>query len=309
LPVPIHNLYNGLKSYKDLPIRYAETSTLFRNESSGEMHGLIRVRQFTISEGHIVCTPEQLEEEFKLVLDLIKYMLKCIGMENDVTYRFSKWDPNDKVKYIQEPETWKKAEDTMKKILDHLEIDYTEAVGEAAFYGPKLDIQIKNVYGKEDTAITVQVDMFLAKNFNMTYIDENSEKKHPYIIHKISIGCYERMMALLIEKYAGALPFWMAPEQVRVLSITDEVLPYAQEILAKLQSAGLRASLDSRNESISKKIKIGTQEKIPYLLIIGAKEKDSNTAAVSKFSKGDIGSKNVDELLKEFTSLVANKTI
>ncbi len=300
---------NGLKSYKDLPIRYAETSTLFRNESSGEMHGLIRVRQFTISEGHLICTPSQLEEEFGGVLDLINYVLKCIGLESEVTYRFSKWDPNNTEKYINEPEVWTAAEDTMRKILDHLKIKYTEAIGEAAFYGPKLDIQIKNVHGKEDTIITVQVDMFLAKKFNMTYIDENSEKKHPYIIHRTSIGCYERTLALLIEKYAGAFPFWIASEQVRVLTLSQEVVKYAQSVVEKLKAAGIRVSLDIRNESISKKIKTASSEKIPYTLIIGAKEKSEKTVSVRAFGKGDIGAQKVTEFVKFAKHLNDNKII
>ncbi|MDE5990466.1 MAG: threonine--tRNA ligase, partial [Clostridia bacterium] len=246
---------NGLKSYRDLPLRYGETSTLFRNEASGEMHGLIRVRQFTLSEGHIVCTPEQLENEFKGVVDLIKYMLKCTGLENDVTYRFSKWDPADTEKYINEPEVWEKAEDTMRKILDNIGLDYTEAKGEAAFYGPKLDIQIKNVHGKEDTIITVQVDMFLAENFDMSYIDENGEKKRPYIIHRSSIGCYERTMALMIEKFAGAFPVWASPVQVKVISLTDRTVEECNKIQEKLRAMGIRAEVDARSETVGYKIR------------------------------------------------------
>lgn len=273
---------NGLKSYRDLPIRYGETSTLFRNEASGEMHGLIRVRQFTLSEGHIVCTPEQLENEFRGVVDLIKYMLKCTGLENDVTYRFSKWDPADTEKYINEPEIWEMAEDTMRKILDNIGLDYVEAKGEAAFYGPKLDIQIKNVYGKEDTIITVQVDMFLAENFDMSYIDENGEKKRPYIIHRSSIGCYERTMALMIEKFAGAFPVWASPVQVKVISLTDRTVDECNKINEKLRAMGIRAEVDSRSETVGYKIRSAQLEKVPYMLIIGDKEVENGVVAVRR---------------------------
>ena len=296
---------NGLKSYRDLPIRYGETSTLFRNEASGEMHGLIRVRQFTISEGHIVCTPEQLEEEFKGCVDLIKYMLTCCGLQNDVTYRFSKWDPSDTKKYINEPETWNKAEDTMRKILDHLGIQYTEAVGEAAFYGPKLDIQIKNVHGKEDTIITVQVDMFLAENFDMSYVDENGEKRRPYIIHRTSIGCYERTIALLIEKFAGAFPLWIAPTQVKVISLTDRNVESAKQISDKLYSYGIRTELDSRSETVGYKIRSAQLEKVPYMIVIGDKEAESGVVSVRRRGEGVIGEMSLDDfiarLLKEIT--------
>ncbi len=273
---------NGLKSYRDLPIRYGETSTLFRNEASGEMHGLIRVRQFTLSEGHIVCAPEQLENEFRGVVDLIKYMLKCTGLENDVTYRFSKWDPADTEKYINEPEIWEMAEDTMRKILDNIGLDYVEAKGEAAFYGPKLDIQIKNVYGKEDTIITVQVDMFLAENFDMSYIDENGEKKRPYIIHRSSIGCYERTMALMIEKFAGAFPVWASPVQVKVISLTDRTVDECNKINEKLRAMGIRAEVDSRSETVGYKIRSAQLEKVPYMLIIGDKEVENGVVAVRR---------------------------
>ena len=286
---------NGLKSYHDLPIRYGETSTLFRNESSGEMHGLIRVRQFTISEGHIVCTPEQLEEEFKGAVDLIKFMLKAVGLQDDVTYRFSKWDPNDKKKYIYEPDVWAKAEATMKKILDHLGIEYTEAVGEAAFYGPKLDIQIKNVHGKEDTIITVQVDMFLAENFDMTYVDENGEKRRPYIIHRTSIGCFERTIALLIEKYAGAFPMWIAPTQVKILSVTERNEEYAKSISDALSRRGIRCEVDSRNETIGYKIRSAQLEKVPYMLVVGDKEAQEGKVSVRRRGEGVIGEMTVDE--------------
>lgn len=297
---------NGLKSYRDLPIRYGETSTLFRNEASGEMHGLIRVRQFTISEGHIVCTPEQLEEEFKGCVDLIKYMLTCCGLQDDVTYRFSKWDPSDTKKYINEPEVWAKAEDTMRKILDHLGIKYTEAVGEAAFYGPKLDIQIKNVHGKEDTIITVQVDMFLAENFDMTYVDENGEKRRPYIIHRTSIGCYERTIALLIEKYAGAFPVWIAPVQVKVISLTDRNEENAKDIARQLSKYGIRTEVDARSETVGYKIRSAQLEKVPYMIVIGDKEAQTGVVSVRRRGEGVIGEMPlrdfIDRVLDEIES-------
>lgn len=300
---------NGLKSYRDLPIRYGETSTLFRNEASGEMHGLIRVRQFTISEGHIVCTPQQLEEEFKGCVDLIKYMLTCCGLQNDVTYRFSKWDPNDTKKYINEPETWNKAEDTMRKILDHLGIQYTEAVGEAAFYGPKLDIQIKNVHGKEDTIITVQVDMFLAENFDMSYVDENGEKRRPYIIHRTSIGCYERTIALLIEKYAGAFPLWIAPTQVKVISLTDRNVDSAKAISDKLYSYGIRTELDTRSETVGYKIRSAQLEKVPYMIVIGDKEAESGVVSVRRRGEGVIGEMSLDDFIARLQKEIAEKRL
>ena len=300
---------NGLKSYRDLPLRYNETSTLFRNEASGEMHGLIRVRQFTLSEGHLIVTPEQLEEEFKNVVDLARYMLKCFGLDKDVSYRFSRWDPNDKHKYIYEPEVWDKAEDTMRRMLDHLGINYVEAKGEAAFYGPKLDIQIKNVHGKEDTLITVQVDMFLAENFDMTYIDENGEKKRPYIIHRSSIGCYERTLALLIEKYAGAFPVWLAPTQVRVASLTDRNADKAREIANALQLAGLRAEADTRNETLGYKIRSWQMEKVPYMLIIGDKEIEEGVVAVRRRGEGDKGKMPLADFISAVKADVESKRL
>ena len=300
---------NGLKSYRDLPIRYGETSTLFRNESSGEMHGLIRVRQFTISEGHIVCTPEQLESEFRGVLDLIKYVMSCVGLYGDLSFRFSRWNPNNKEKYIYEPEVWAKAEATLKQILDHIGLDYVEAVDEAAFYGPKLDIQISNVYGKEDTLITIQIDMFLAKNFNMTYVDENGERQHPYIIHRTSIGCYERTIALLLEKYAGALPFWLAPTQVKVLSITDRAAERANEIRDLLEENGIRTEVDNRNEKIGYKIREAQLEKVPYMLILGDKEVENGVVSVRHRKNGDLGQMDINELLKIMLADVKNKNL
>lgn len=300
---------NGLKSYRDLPIRYGETSTLFRNEASGEMHGLIRVRQFTLSEGHIICTPEQLEDEFKGAVDLINYMLKCTGLENDVTYRFSKWDPENTEKYINEPEIWDTAEDTMRKILDHIGINYTEEKGEAAFYGPKLDIQIKNVHGKEDTIITVQVDMFLAENFDMSYIDENGEKRRPYIIHRSSIGCYERTMALLIEKYAGALPVWVSPVQVKILSLTDRTIEECNKIKEKLRVMGIRAEVDARSETVGYKIRAAQLEKVPYMLIIGDKEVENGVVAVRRRGGVVMGEMKLAEFAEKVLDDVATKRL
>lgn len=286
---------NGLKSYRDLPLRYGETSTLFRNEASGEMHGLIRVRQFTISEGHLICMPSQLEQEFRGCLDLAIYMLKCLGLDKDVSYRFSRWDPADKEKYIDNPKEWEYAEGEMKRILDHIGLDYKEGIGEAAFYGPKLDIQIKNVHGKEDTMITLQIDMFLAERFDMSYIDENGEKARPYIIHRTSLGCYERTMALLIEKYAGALPVWLSPTQVRVLSLTDRTAADAEQIARRLNKNGIRAESDTRSEKLGYKIREAQLEKTPYVLIIGDKEKESGVVSVRSRKDGDIGVMSLDE--------------
>ncbi len=271
---------NKPRSYKDLPLRYDETSTLFRNESSGEMHGLIRVRQFTISEGHLMCTPEQLEDEFKNCLELAIYMLKTLGLYEDATYRFSQWDPENREKYIGTVEQWDEAQSTMKKILDHLEIPYEVGVGEAAFYGPKLDIQIKNVWGKEDTLITIQIDQMLAEKFGMEYTDKDGNKRNPYIIHRTSIGCYERTLAYLIEKYAGAFPLWLAPVQVKVMNITDRTEEYAKEIVDTLSDEGFRVELDNRNEKIGYKIREAHSYKIPYLIIVGDQEQDEKTITI-----------------------------
>lgn len=271
---------NKARSYKDLPLRYNETSTLFRNEASGEMHGLIRLRQFTISEGHLMCMPSQLEEEFKNCLELAIFMLKTLGLYEDASYRFSQWDENNREKYIGTKEQWDEAQSTMKKILDHLNIPYEIGIGEAAFYGPKLDIQIKNVFGKEDTLITIQIDQMLASKFQMEYTDSDGIKKNPYIIHRTSIGCYERTLAYLIEKYAGAFPVWLAPEQVRILPITDRANEYGSKILAQLQSVGLRASLDDRNEKVGYKIREAATMKIPYQIIIGDEEVANQTISI-----------------------------
>ncbi|MEG2541326.1 MAG: threonine--tRNA ligase, partial [Clostridia bacterium] len=263
---------NGLKSYRDLPIRYAETATLFRKEASGEMHGLTRIRQFTLSDGHIVCTNEQLEGEFTGAVDLIKYIVDVLGFTNDVTYRFSRWDPKNADKYVGTAADWEKAESTMKRILDDLKLDYTEEWGEAAFYGPKLDVQGKNVHGKEDTLFTVQIDFALATRFDMIYIDENGDKARPLIVHRSSIGCYERTLAMMIEKYNGAFPMWLAPEQVRVVSITDRTISTAKEIHDKLLSVGIRSEIDDRSEKLGKKIREAQLDKVPYIIVIGDKE-------------------------------------
>lgn len=289
---------NKPRSYKDLPLRYNETSTLFRNEASGEMHGLIRVRQFTISEGHEICRPDQLEEEFKNCLELAIYMLKTLGLYEDISYRFSKWDENDRDKYVGTKEQWDHSQQLMEKILNHLNIDYKVGIGEAAFYGPKLDIQIKNVFGKEDTLITIQIDQMLAQNFGMVYTDQNNEKKTPYIIHRTSIGCYERTLALLIEKYAGAFPLWLAPEQVRILPISDKFIDYAEKVKSELERNGLRVTVDTRNEKIGYKIRQAKQEKLPLMLIVGEKEQESGTISVRHRNKDDIGAMEIPQFLE-----------
>lgn len=268
---------NRPRSYKDLPMRLGETSTLFRNEASGECHGLIRVRQFTISEGHLMVRPDQLEDEFKMCLDLATKILKILGLYDDVTFRFSKWDENNKEKYIGTKEQWENVQGVMRKILTDLKVDFYEADGEAAFYGPKLDIQIKNVFGKEDTIITIQIDFQIAERFGMVYTDSDGQKKFPYIIHRTSLGCYERTLAYLIEKYAGALPLWMSAEQIRVMSITDDSMDYAEEINKKLLSCGIRSKLDLRNEKIGYKIREASNYKVPYMILVGKDEKENRT--------------------------------
>lgn len=271
---------NRARSYKDLPMRLGETSTLFRYEASGECHGLIRLRQFTISEGHLIVRPEQLEEEFKGCVDLAKYMLDTLGLSEDVSYRFSKWDKNNKEKYIGSEEEWERVQGEMRRILTDLDIPFSEADGEAAFYGPKLDIQIKNVFGKEDTIITIQIDFQIAQRFNMEYTDADGQKKNPYIIHRTSLGCYERTLAYLLEKYAGALPLWMAPEQVRVLSLTDRNNDYVAEIASQLQNAGIRVSTDTRNEKVGYKIREAMAQKLPYLIIVGDEEQEKGLISI-----------------------------
>ena len=298
---------NRARSYRDLPMRLGETSTLFRNEDSGEMHGLIRVRQFTISEGHLMCTPEQLEDEFKRCLELTNYMMETLGLKEDLSYRFSQWDPADSEKYIGTKEQWDEAQGVMKKILDDIGIDYKIGVGEAAFYGPKLDIQIKNVHGKEDTLVTIQIDQMLAQKFGMEYVDKDGTKKNPYIIHRTSIGCYERTLALLIEKYAGAFPAWLAPTQVKVLPISDSQLEYAKGVVEKLKDAGCRVELDDRNEKIGYKIREAQLEKVPYMLIVGDKEVEAGAVAVRSRKNGDMGAIPADEFVAKLVLEIANK--
>ncbi len=300
---------NGLKSYRDLPCRYSETATLFRKEASGEMHGLIRVRQFTLSDGHIVCTPEQIEEEFKRCLELSYYFLDCLGMRNDVTFRFSKRGKSNKDKYIDNDKAWNETETLMKQILDDIGIDYVEADDEAAFYGPKLDVQAKNVYGKEDTIITIQLDFAAGQSFDMTYIDENGEKKYPFIIHRSSIGCYERTLAMLIEKYAGAFPFWISPVQVKVLSLTSRTADYANEVVEELKKYGIRAEADNRNETIGYKIREATLEKVPYQIVVGDKELADKTVSVSSRKEGKLGVMSLDEIIKRFVEEDRSKKI
>ena len=295
------------RSYRDLPLRYDETSTLFRNEASGEMHGLIRVRQFTISEGHLMCRPDQLEEEFKSCLELTNYMMETIGLKEDLSYRFSQWDPENTEKYIGTKEQWDEAQGAMKKILDDLEIDYEIGIGEAAFYGPKLDIQIKNVFGKEDTLVTIQIDQMLAEKFGMEYVDSDGQKKNPYIIHRTSIGCYERTLALLIEKYAGAFPTWLAPVQVKLLPIADRHHQYAREIMSKLQAAGVRCELDDRSEKTGFKIRSAQMEKIPYMILVGDKDIEAGTISVRSRKNGDEGATTIDEFVARIKEEIDTK--
>ncbi|MEZ0537412.1 threonine--tRNA ligase [Caldicellulosiruptoraceae bacterium PP1] len=303
-------IYNSRqRSYRELPIRYSETSTLFRNESSGEMHGLIRVRQFTLSDGHIICRPDQIEEEFKGALDLIQYIMKVLGIENDIWYRFSRWDPNNKEKYIDNPEAWEVTEANMKNILDRLGINYKEAKGEAAFYGPKLDIQFKNVYGKEDTIITIQIDFALAERFDMTYVDRDGEKKRPIIIHRSSIGCYERTLAMLIEKYGGAFPLWLSPTQVVVIPISDNFNEYASHVSKELKKYGIRVEEDFRSEKVGYKIREAQLKKIPYMVIVGEKEVENQTVAIRDRKKGDLGSIQLEQFIKMLIEKISEKSI
>lgn len=300
---------NRKRSYRDLPLRYNETSTLFRNEASGEMHGLIRVRQFTISEGHLMCTPEQLEDEFRKCLELAIFMLKTLGLYEDVSYRFSQWDPNDRAKYIGTEEQWNEAQGLMERILNHLEIPYEIGVGEAAFYGPKLDIQIKNVYGKEDTLITIQIDQMLAEQFGMVYTDKDGKQKTPCIIHRTSIGCYERTLALLIEKYAGAFPLWLAPVQVKLLPIADRHLDYLYEVKKQLEDKGFRCEVDDRSEKIGYKIREAQLEKVPYMVVVGDKDIENNTISIRKRKEGDLGAMTVEQFLEKIVPDRDNKVI
>ena len=302
---------NRQRSYRDLPMRLGETSTLFRNEDSGEMHGLIRVRQFTISEGHLVLRPDQLEEEFKGCLDLAKYCLGTVGLLDKCTFRFSQWDPaNPNNKYEGTAEQWEEAQRVMAQILDDLDVKYTIGIDEAAFYGPKLDIQYKNVYGKEDTLVTIQIDMLLAQRFGMYYIDENGEKKLPYIIHRTSLGCYERTLAYLIEEYAGALPTWMAPEQVRFLPVTDRASDYCAQQAKKLEALGFRVEVDYRNEKIGKKIREAQLEKIPYMVVVGDRDMENGTVSPRHRADGDLGTMSMEDftaLLKDVVDSKAKK--
>ena len=300
---------NGLKSYRDLPVRYSETAQEFRKEASGEMHGLIRIRQFTLSDGHIICTPEQLESEFKGCVDLLNYLLEVLGLKDSVSFRFSKWDKNDREKYIGDEKDWESVQGVMKQILDHIGLDYVEADGEAAFYGPKLDVQSTNVYGKEDTLFTIQIDFALAPRFDMTYVDENGEKKHPFIIHRSSIGCYERTLAMLIEKYAGAFPTWMAPTQVQVMSLTDRTAGYASDLAREFMSYGIRAEADIRSEKIGYKIREAQLNKIPYMIIIGDKEAEEGVVSVRHRKEGDIGKMTKEQFLQRILKVIADKTI
>jgi len=308
-PFQFQAYLNRARSYRDLPLRYNETSTLFRNEDSGEMHGLIRLRQFTLSEGHIACTPEQVEKEFIDALELARYLLITLGLEEDISYRFSKWDENNRQKYIGDPEQWENAQNFMREILDRTGIDYYEADGEAAFYGPKLDLQIKNVYGKEDTLITIQIDFQLAEKFKMFYVDKDGEKKHPIVIHRSSIGCYERTLALLIEKYVGAFPLWLAPEQVRILPIADRHNDYSAQVFAELEKIGIRAEIDYRSEKIGFKIREAQMMKIPYMLVIGDNEAEKNEVSVRGRKSGDLGAMSLDKLKETLLSEIGSKTL
>ena len=298
---------NEMRSYRDLPLRYSETSTLFRNEASGEMHGLIRVRQFTISEGHLMCRPDQLEDEFKSCLELTTYMLKTLGLYEDVSYRFSQWDPADREKYIGTEEQWDEAQGIMKNILDKLEIPYAIGVGEAAFYGPKLDIQIKNVFGKEDTLITIQIDQMLAEKFGMEYMDADGTKKNPYIIHRTSIGCYERTLALLIEKYAGAFPSWLAPVQVKVIPISEKHADYAEQVSKALKDKGFRVETDYRNEKIGYKIRSARMEKVPYMLVMGDKEVEDGKVCVRTRGVEETEIMTVEEFAEKLAAEQVNR--
>ena len=299
---------NRQRSYRDLPMRLTETSTLFRNEDSGEMHGLIRVRQFTISEGHYIVRPEQLEDEFRGCLELAKYFLGTVGLLEDCTFRFSQWDPaNPKNKYEGTPEQWEHAQAAMKTILEDLGIEYTIGIDEAAFYGPKLDIQYKNVFGKEDTLVTIQIDMLLAQRFGMEYVDVDGTKKNPYIIHRTSLGCYERTLAYLLEKYAGALPLWLSPEQVRILPVTDRAKEYGESIADKLTNMGIRVTVDNRNEKIGYKIRQAQLEKIPYFFIVGDKEVEDNTVSLRSRKDGDMGASPLNDVISKIVEENASK--
>lgn len=297
------------KSYRDLPCRYGETSTLFRNEDSGEMHGLTRVRQFTISEGHLIVRPDQMVKEFKDCIALAQYCLQVLGLEEDVTYHLSKWDPENKEKYIGDAEVWEETEGHIRQMLQELNIEFSEDVGEAAFYGPKVDINAKNVYGKEDTMITIQWDALLAEQFDMYYIDEKGEKKRPYIIHRTSVGCYERTLAWLIEKYAGAFPTWLAPEQVRVLPISEKYIDYAKKVEEQLKTNDIDCSLDNRSEKIGYKIREARLKKIPYMLVVGQKEEEEGVVSVRSRFKGDEGQRSLEAFIDDICKEIRTKEI
>ena len=297
------------KSYRDLPLRYGETSTLFRNEDSGEMHGLTRVRQFTISEGHLIVRPDQMVEEFKGCLALAKYCLDPLGVSEDVTYRLSKWDPNNKEKYVGSAEVWEETQGHIRQILTELEVPFTEEEGEAAFYGPKVDIQARNVYGKEDTMITIQWDAVLAEQFDMYYVDEHGEKVRPYIIHRTSMGCYERTLAWLIEKYAGKFPTWLCPEQVRVLPISEKYMDYAHQVEAKLKENGILCTVDNRSEKIGYKIRETRLARVPYMLVVGQKEAEEGLVSVRSRFAGDEGQKTLDEFIDAVSKEIRTKEI
>ena len=296
-------------SYRDLPLRYSETSTLFRNEDSGEMHGLTRVRQFTISEGHLIVRPDQMVEEFKNCLALTKHVMVTLGLQNDVTYVLAKYDPSNTTKYIGTPEVWEETQEHIRQMLRELEIPFVEEVGGAAFYGPKVDINAKNVYGKEDTMITVQWDALLSEQFDMYYIDQNGEKVRPYIIHRTSMGCYERTLAWLIEKYEGKFPTWLSPEQVRILPISDKYMEYADKVATELKRNGVLVTVDGRAEKIGYKIRDARNNRIPYMLVIGQQEEESNSVAVRSRFAGDEGSKPLSQFVSEICEEIRTKTI
>ena len=296
-------------SYKELPLRYSETSTLFRNEQAGEMHGLTRVRQFTLAEGHLIIRPDQVNEELSNCIRLCQYILDTLGLTRDVTYRLSKWDPANREKYIGDDKYWENSQAVLRNILEELNINFIEEEGEAAFYGPKVDIQAKNVYGKEDTMLTIQLDNAIAEKFDMYYIDENGDKKRPYIIHRSSIGCYERTIAWLIEHYKGKLPTWLCPIQVRILSISEKFNDYAFDIAKKFKDEGIRVEVDNKDEKIGYKIRQARLEKIPYIVIIGAKEVEEKNISLRSRFKGDEGSRDIDTVICEIKEEIKNKTI
>lgn len=300
---------NSQHSYRELPIRYGETSTLFRNEDSGEMHGLTRVRQFTISEGHLVIRPDQAEEELQGCLNLANYVLSTLGLQNDVTYRLSKWDPNNREKYLGDEAYWEKTQEALRQILKNDNLPFTEADGEAAFYGPKIDIQAKNVYGKEDTMITIQLDCAIAENFDMYYIDQNGDKIRPYIIHRTSMGCYERTLAWLIEKYAGKFPTWLCPEQVRVLPISDKYTEYAEKVRKELAANDIDVTVDNRSEKIGYKIRDARMNKVPYMLVVGASEEEQGLVSVRSRFAGNEGQKPLGEFIDQICREIRTKEI